>query len=152
MKDNGIGIAPEFLPHVFDRFRQADATSARLYGGLGLGLSIVRNIVELHGGSVRAESEGKDRGATFTVTLPIKQPAQASGKEDMDAKPINEGPATSASAPGARLDGVRVLVVDDDADTRDLLKVALTNAGAEVKQPNSFDRRGLSSAHIHRIA
>ncbi len=131
VKDNGIGIAPEFLPHVFDRFRQADATSARLYGGLGLGLSIVRNIVELHGGSVRAESEGVDQGATFTVTLPIKQSAQISGKEAIDVEP--ERPSTSASTPTVRLDGIRVLVVDDDADTRDLLKVALVNAGAEVK-------------------
>ena len=135
VKDNGIGIAPEFLPHVFDRFRQADATSARLYGGLGLGLSIVRNIVELHAGRVRAESEGVDRGATFTVTLPIKQPTQVSGKEAMDVE--REKPSISASAPAVRLDGIRVLVVDDDADTRDLLKVALMNAGAKVKASSS---------------
>src|SRR5205814_51439 len=71
VKDDGDGIEPEFLPHVFERFRQAEAATSRFYGGLGLGLSIVRNIVEMHGGNVRAYSEGKGHGAAFTVTLPI---------------------------------------------------------------------------------
>ncbi len=132
VEDSGVGIEPEFLPFVFERFRQADATSERSYGGLGLGLSIVRNIVELHGGSVSAESEGKGHGATFTVTLPIRQTAQIA-KEANSAQRISETPSRSAASEGARLDGVRVIVVDDDVDTRDLLKVALGNSGAEVK-------------------
>lgn len=132
VEDSGVGIEPEFLPFVFERFRQADATSARSYGGLGLGLSIVRNIVELHGGSVSAESEGKDHGATFTVTLPIRQAAQVA-REAKSAQRISETPSRSAASEGPRLDGVRVIVVDDDVDTRDLLKVALGNSGAEVK-------------------
>ena len=137
VKDNGIGIKPDFLPHVFERFRQADATSARSFGGLGLGLSIVRNIVELHGGSIRAESEGEDRGATFTITLPTKKPPQISGKEAQDTPRISKELPKFIPSQGARLDRVRVLVVDDDLDTRDLLKVALSNAGAEVKTCSS---------------
>jgi CheY-like chemotaxis protein len=131
VKDNGIGIEPEFLPFVFDRFRQADATSARSFGGLGLGLSIVRNIVELHGGSIHAESEGKGRGATFTMILPVGRAL----REPKDTKGVKEKQLRSPD--GANLDGVRVIVVDDDLDTRYLLKVALGNAGAEVKTCSS---------------
>jgi two-component system, chemotaxis family, CheB/CheR fusion protein len=133
VKDDGIGIEPGFLPFVFDRFRQADATSARSFGGLGLGLSIVRNIVELHGGSIRAESEGKDRGATITMILPgARALQQAKGIPGAREKQL-----TSTASNGAKLDGVRVIVVDDDLDTRDLLKVALGNAGAAVKTCSS---------------
>jgi two-component system CheB/CheR fusion protein len=131
VKDTGEGIEPDFLPYVFERFRQADAATTRVYGGLGLGLSIVRNIVEMHGGSVRAESKGKNQGATFTVTLPIRAlsdvPRDAEKRVMRDVE--SEAPSISATA---RLDGVRVLVVDDDADTRELLKVALTTCGAKV--------------------
>jgi signal transduction histidine kinase len=74
--DHGIGIEPEFLPHVFERFRQADGSSTRAYGGLGLGLAIVRHIIEMHGGRVRAESAGKDRGSTFTIELPLLEKRQ----------------------------------------------------------------------------
>ena len=133
VKDNGIGIEPEFLPFVFDRFRQADATSSRSFGGLGLGLSIARNIVELHRGSIRAESEGKGRGATFTMTLP----AGGAVQEAKETKGAKERQLKSRAAKGAHLDGMRVIVVDDDLDTRDLLKVALSNAGAEVKTCSS---------------
>jgi CheY-like chemotaxis protein/two-component sensor histidine kinase len=128
VKDNGIGIEPDFLPFVFDRFRQADAALSRAFGGLGLGLSIVRNIVELHRGSIRAESAGKGRGATFTLTLP----AARAMPEPPDIRGVKERQLRSRAAKGARLDGVRVIVVDDDADTRYLLQVALGNAGAEV--------------------
>jgi two-component system CheB/CheR fusion protein len=131
VKDNGIGIEPEFLPFIFDRFRQADATSARSFGGLGLGLSIVRNIVESHGGSIRAESEGKGRGATFTMILPVGHALP----ETKDIRGVKEKQLRSPDS--ANLEGVRVIVVDDDLDTRDLLKVALSNAGAEVKTCSS---------------
>jgi two-component system, chemotaxis family, CheB/CheR fusion protein len=132
VKDNGIGIEPDFLPFVFDRFRQADATWSRFFGGLGLGLSIVRTIVELHRGTIRAESEGKDRGATFTMTLPA-----ARALPEAQEKRSKERHGKSRAMKGARLDGVRVIVVDDDADTRYLLQVALGNAGAEVKTCSS---------------
>ncbi|MCA1600406.1 MAG: PAS domain S-box protein, partial [Acidobacteria bacterium] len=133
VKDNGIGIEPSFLPFVFDRFRQADSTSSRTVGGLGLGLSIVRNIVELHGGSILAESKGKDRGATFTVTIPIQHQAQITDDEFKQERRTTEMSASSGALKGARLDGVHVMIVDDDADTRELLQIALGSAGAQVK-------------------
>jgi PAS domain S-box-containing protein len=123
VRDTGKGIRPTFLPHVFDRLRQADSTSTRAHGGLGIGLAIVRHLVELHGGTVAAESEGEGKGATFTVELPI---SGAPGTE-------RSAPDAAAQPEGAvRLDGVRVMVVDDEADTRDLLSFSLRNYGAEV--------------------
>ena len=124
VRDTGKGIQPAFLPHVFDRLRQADSTSTRAHGGLGIGLAIVRHLVELHGGTVAAESGGEGEGATFTVELPIS------------ATPGTQRAAPEAAArdEGAvRLDGVRVMVVDDEADTRDLLSFSLRNYGAEVR-------------------
>lgn len=130
VSDTGQGISPEFLPHVFDRFRQADQASTRQHGGMGLGLAIVRHLVELHGGSVAANSEGPGKGATFVVRLPI------SGVYYVDK---DEGRVHSATpkfdippSPGDRLDGIRILVVDDDADTREFLKAGLEHCGAEV--------------------
>ncbi len=121
--DSGEGIAPDVLPHIFDRFRQADSTSARRRGGLGLGLAIVRHLVELHGGSIRAESEGPGRGATFTVELPLlAQGPAAAGGED----------AETGDGRAPRLEGVRVLVVEDEADFRELATRVLAEAGAEV--------------------
>ena len=124
VSDSGAGIAPEFLPYVFERFRQADGSSTRSYGGLGLGLSIVKSLVELHGGSVRAHSDGAGRGATFTVLLPrIVAPAL---------------PAATRAYPAARdlappdLAGVSVLVVDDEADARDLMRRVLEDCQARV--------------------
>jgi CheY-like chemotaxis protein len=127
--DTGIGIEPEFLPHVFDRFRQGDASSSRATGGLGLGLAIVQQLVELHGGSVRATSPGKDGGATFTVRLPL----MAVRRESPDERrhPTTRGIAALAFK---RLDltGIKVLVVDDEADARDLIARVLAECGAEV--------------------
>ncbi len=122
VRDTGQGIAPRFLPLVFDRFRQADASATRRHGGLGLGLAIVRHLVELHGGTVSAASEGQDRGATFTVALPF-----------VEAGPEAQRPPTG-EPPGAipSLVGVSVLVVEDERDTRDVLARILGDCGAEV--------------------
>ncbi|HJU53644.1 MAG TPA: ATP-binding protein [Pyrinomonadaceae bacterium] len=138
--DTGDGIRREFLPYVFDRFRQADGTTARRYGGLGLGLAIVRHLVELHGGTVRAESAGEGQGATFTVSLPL---VAAQRSEDGDGG--GDAASVHTLAVDARrtvecpdkLDGLRVLVVDDEADTLDLIKVLLGQCGAEVATAKS---------------
>jgi signal transduction histidine kinase len=140
ISDTGVGIPPAFLPHVFEWFRQADARS-RSQSGLGLGLGIVRHIVRLHHGTVRAESAGKGHGATFTVTLPIFQPAAAIGS--------GPGPALSPPAPIAhRLDSARVLVVEDDEDARELVRLTLERAGATVEAVASVGeaRREISGA------
>ncbi len=120
--DSGEGIAPEFLPYVFDRFRQADGTSTRTHMGLGLGLAIVRHVVELHGGSARAASAGKGHGATFTVTLPIAIDAEGTPRGPVASRmPGTYGP------PGGS--GIRVLVVEDDIETRDMLTAILERGG-----------------------
>ena len=124
VRDSGKGITPEFLPFVFDRFRQADSTSTRSHGGLGLGLAIVRHLVELHGGTVDAESGGEGTGSVFTVNLPLMAPS-AAGEESGQA-PI------AAASENVRLDGVRVLVLEDDKDVRDFLSVSLVQYGATV--------------------
>jgi CheY-like chemotaxis protein len=129
VSDTGQGIDPGFLPHVFDRFRQADSTTTRAFGGLGLGLSIVRSIVELHGGTIHAESAGSGQGATFTITLPLRA-AGARGREQKLLQ-LRES--------DARLDGIRVLVVDDRADERDLLSTVLGAAGGQVTAAQSVD-------------
>jgi len=125
VSDTGAGIAPSFLPHVFEWFRQADARS-RSQSGLGLGLGIVRHIVELHRGTVRAESEGEGKGATFTVTLPIFQPLALTA-------PPAEAALPSAAPIAHRLDATRVLVVEDDDDARQLVRLTLERAGASVE-------------------
>ena len=124
--DNGQGIVPEFLPYVFDRFRQADSTSTRPHSGLGLGLAIARHLVELHGGTVRAESPGAGGGSTFTVELPIASGAEASGNglRKLDgAVYFDEQPT---------LQGLHVLVVDDEADARELVAAVLERKGATI--------------------
>src|SRR5947199_4157103 len=122
VSDSGNGIRPDFLPLVFERFRQADSATTRTHGGLGLGLAIVRQLVELHGGTVRAESPGEGQGATFTVSLPIPT-FQLDGAEG------HEAPG-KVGAPS--LEGLRVLVVDDEADARESLTVVLEQCGAVV--------------------
>jgi len=125
--DTGQGLTPDFLPHAFDRFRQADPGSTRLHGGLGLGLAIVKHLVELHRGSVHAESEGPGKGATFTVVLP---------------NAISHGASTPPAA-GLPIDcpaevvGLDILVVEDEDDTRDLLEEILTRFGAVIRVASS---------------
>lgn len=117
--DTGEGIRPDFLPHVFDRFRQADASTTRRHGGLGLGLAIVKQLVELHGGSIRAKSSGPDQGATFIVSLPV-------------AAVATEQPPARVFDQNISLDGVHVMLVDDEADARDLVQRVLAKHGATV--------------------
>jgi signal transduction histidine kinase/ActR/RegA family two-component response regulator len=130
--DTGEGIAPEFLPHVFDRFRQADARMTRMHGGLGLGLAIVRQLVELHGGTVKAESTGAGCGATFTVSLPLHAPAQTETHEPKMPLTTSAAARTEEFAGEFELAGLRVLVVDDEADARELFAATLAGWGAEV--------------------
>jgi CheY-like chemotaxis protein len=131
VSDTGKGIHPQFLPKIFERFQQEDSSSTRLYAGLGLGLAIVSHLVEAHGGSIRAESEGPDRGATFTVSIPLL--------------PAGDLPAVESSRPPPKpmrkerplLDGVRILVVDDEANAREMLRSVLGSCGAEVESAAS---------------
>ena len=126
--DTGAGIAPEFLPHVFDRFRQADSATSRTHGGLGLGMSIARQLVEAHNGRISATSAGKGCGSTFTVELPTL----ASGGESA-ARGLAAPAAPAAGTAEIRLDGLRVLVVDDEVDAREMMAAALENSGAQVQ-------------------
>jgi PAS domain S-box-containing protein len=134
VKDNGKGIEPEFLPYVFDRFRQQDGALTRAHGGLGLGLAIVRHITELHGGTVRADSAGKNCGAAFTVRLPLqtitevkKSPSGESDERIIPAVGFTHSPDLSID-----LHGLKVIVVDDEADAREMLGSLLTVYGADV--------------------
>ena len=149
VSDTGTGIAPSFLPHVFERFRQADGSSTRTHGGLGLGLSIGRHLVELHGGRMTADSGGEGHGATFTVYLPLR-----------DAEPRAPFPAPVEPRTRARmldLDGMHVLVVDDEPDARELLRVMLSGSGARISEAEtaaealriySEDRPGIILADV----
>jgi signal transduction histidine kinase len=130
VRDTGCGIAPDFLPYVFDRFRQGEAGTTRQHGGLGLGLAVVRHLVELHGGRVGVESAGPDQGAVFSVTLPLlDQPGHTAAGAQPAAVPRT---APSSQTP-RRLDGVRVLVVDDDPEARELFVVVAESLGAEIR-------------------
>jgi CheY-like chemotaxis protein len=133
VSDSGQGISPVFLPRVFERFEQADNTEARQHGGLGLGLSIVRHLVEMHGGSVKAESLGDGHGATFIVSLPLKAVQTEAGKlieeHETELRQLLE------RLPG--LAGVQVLVVDDEASAREIIKAVLVQCGAEVRTVGS---------------
>ena len=128
VSDTGMGIRPDFLDHVFDRFRQADSSSTRTHGGLGLGLAIVRHLVELHGGTAAAQSEGEGRGATFIVSLPIPALAPAATASEPPPSPAD---GTKPETPPDLL-GLRVLLVDDDPETRRMLPLMLEQFGAEV--------------------
>jgi signal transduction histidine kinase/ActR/RegA family two-component response regulator len=129
VSDTGQGISPEFLPHVFEHFRQADSSIIRRHGGLGLGLAIVRHLVELHGGSVTADSAGADTGATFTVRLPIA-PAQVAPTSMTDSVKAVGWPPLDGVTP--ILQGLSILVVDDEEDARQLIQHVLTSYGANV--------------------
>jgi PAS domain S-box-containing protein len=129
VSDSGTGIRPDFLPYVFDRFSQANITTQRKFGGLGLGLAIVRHLVELHGGAVHAESPGEGKGATFTVTLPVRAVRQ----ERCAFEPTDTTVGLTTSTDGIMLDNLPVMIVDDEAETRELLTAMLTQRRAEVK-------------------
>ena len=135
--DTGAGIAPEFLPHVFDRFRQADQTTTRTHGGLGLGLAIVRQLVELHGGTVHVESRGEGHGATFTVSLPLLPVRAEMGAAEAEQRVHPTAHTGAAVDCPPELNDLHVLVVDDEPDTRDLIAAVLANCGARVTQAGS---------------
>ena len=126
VRDTGCGISPEVLPHLFERFWQAERDTTRTHGGLGLGLAIAKNLTEMHGGTIEAASAGLEQGATFTVRLPLQF-------YSMPPDPISQPPAAS-------LDRLRVLIVDDQADSRDVLLAVLEQAGAEVTTADSVDQ------------
>jgi PAS domain S-box-containing protein len=142
VSDTGPGIPANFLPQIFDRFQQADTSAKRLHGGLGLGLSIARTLVEAHGGTIQAESEGEGQGAKFTVTLPVMAVSGVTSPESQDAvddlrKVLSNEEAGDQEQPEADwesniLDGIRVLAVDDQPDTRDLIAFVLSRCGAVV--------------------
>ena len=142
VSDTGQGISPEFLPFVFDRFRQADSSSTRIHDGLGIGLAIVRHLAELHGGSVSVASEGQEKGATFTITLPLSlfvhTPKEKIHEETNGHKQFENA--------DIELDGVRVLIVDDDVDTCEMLTFALNILGAEAQASNSVSEAFASIA------
>jgi signal transduction histidine kinase len=131
VSDTGVGIPREFLPYVFDRFRQAEAGTRRRYGGLGLGLAIARHLVELHGGTIGVHSEGEGKGSTFRVLLPAREARAGDAPASRSIARLPHGAAPD------RLDGVRVLIVDDERDSRDLFSQILESAGARVRTSSS---------------
>jgi CheY-like chemotaxis protein len=157
VSDTGCGISSGFLPHVFDRFRQAEGSTARIQPGLGLGLTLVRELVELHGGTVSAESAGKDQGATFTIVLPIPAvllfpPDAESPASSIPPPPEPVPPSIPSEAPSAPLrqilEGTRVLVVDDETDARDALVGLLERYGAEVRSAASVSE-AMAALELH---
>jgi signal transduction histidine kinase/response regulator RpfG family c-di-GMP phosphodiesterase len=138
VRDTGQGISAEFLPYIFDRFRQADGTTTRKHGGLGLGLAIVRHLVELHGGAIRAASDGDGHGSTFTLSLPLASDTKASsnGTPEPD-RATAETKELNSLVKSTVLEGLRILIVDDEADTRELVQEVLGRQGAEVRTSGS---------------
>jgi PAS domain S-box-containing protein len=134
VSDTGDGIAPEFLPYVFDRFRQAEGSISRKQGGLGLGLAVARHLVELHGGTIRAESEGLGKGAVFSVDLPLAQERRDPARAEEREREVERRQSRSGVV---RLDGVHVLLVEDDDDSRKLLGTMLKRYGARVTSTKS---------------
>jgi CheY-like chemotaxis protein/anti-sigma regulatory factor (Ser/Thr protein kinase) len=136
VSDTGKGVSPEFLPFVFDRFRQADGTTTRQHGGLGLGLAVVRHIVELHGGTVDVKSKGEGKGTTFTVCLPLIETPSTNIEEtnghNLGAKQSNSDKSI-LSVKQSELKGKRILLIDDENDTLEMLAAVLDQNGAEVK-------------------
>ena len=137
VSDTGVGIKPEFLPHIFERFRQAESGTAREHSGLGLGLGIARHLVELHGGTIHATSDGESKGASFQVRLPIMIARAASAVDERRVHP--HGQATVIAGPMPSLDGVHVLAVDDDSDALMLGREILESAGAQVTTVDSSE-------------
>jgi PAS domain S-box-containing protein len=131
VSDNGAGIAPEFLPHIFKRFQQGDGATQRRFGGLGLGLAIVRHIVELHGGRVEARSDGIGRGSTFIIRIPVALEEPAGARSPATAA-VRVGSRDRSAAPHDSLAGLRLLSVDDEPDASEMLKAALEQYGAQV--------------------
>lgn len=139
VSDQGQGIKPEFLPYLFDRFTQSDSASNRYHGGLGLGLSIVKQLVELHGGTIKASSEGVGRGAAFTVRLPTN-PSATPELSDSDHMPLlDEDQLGDSSVPSSSLNGLSIVIVDDDHEARDILCMILCDRGAKVRPAGSVD-------------
>jgi PAS domain S-box-containing protein len=142
VSDTGRGIAPDFLPYVFDYFRQANATTTRKFGGLGLGLAIVRQLVELHGGTVRAESLGEGQGATFIVQIPLMPTLSKANQDERSALAFGNAKGERSSASLSQtssldLNGIKILLVDDDTDTREFVAFLLEQQGAQVSAATS---------------
>src|SRR5262249_23109493 len=137
VSDTGEGIEPDFLPYIFDRFSQADASSTRGQGGLGLGLAIVKHLVELHGGTVQAESDGKGRGATFTINIPVRSTNDGTNKAAIQREGIVRPVQASEDPLIPSIEGVRVLLVDDNQDTLNLLATTLADQKAVVQTARS---------------
>jgi PAS domain S-box-containing protein len=147
VSDTGIGIAAEFLPHVFERFRQVDSSTTREHSGLGLGLAIAKHLIQLHGGSVQATSEGVGRGATFTILLPLVTPHTAEQGALTGVLPI-AAPSSATALSSPSLNGRKILVVDDDPDAREILHRLLQDSGASIHLATSADE----AAEIARTA
>ena len=139
VSDTGQGISRDFLPHVFERFRQQDGTSQRMQGGLGLGMAIVKELVELHGGTVQADSPGPGQGATFAVTLPIPASLLEAGGRDAEAPEPSRPETASTEGDGTALEGLRLLVVEDDLDSREMLVMVFERGGARVSAAASAE-------------
>ncbi|MEP0760636.1 response regulator [Trichocoleus sp. DQ-A2] len=143
ISDTGVGISPDFLPYIFDRFRQADSTTTRRYGGLGLGLAIVHNLVGLQGGTIEARSEGEGKGSTFIVKLPVV----SDQLKTCDLESISSGKKVASASPPS-LETLQVLVVDDDTDTRDFLRAALEQYHAQVTAVASVQEAMQALEHL----